>query len=305
MSIIYYLHYHPTDDFKHTVRINSDTPIPYDLAKNGYFSDRIYHSRNSKARFYIVTFGYEKGWARKTAPRTVNRYTIHFVFDGKGKINGTPIKKGDIFIIEANVPHEIFHDKRTPMTLGWIALSGQELELMLEILHFSKKIYFTLDDSQLDTIEKIFIETVYNTPQDKELPFYLFSKFFEIISICKIPYDHEINTTNVYIDHALSYINTYYSHNITVNNIASFLHISVSRLRNVFAQELGYSPQEAIIKKRMAVAKSILSAETVPPMYTVASMCGYTDQGAFSRRFKKEYNMSPSEYVEHLKNLKL
>ena len=301
MSIIYYHHFHPSDDFKSTVKINSEAPIPYDMAENGYFSDRIYHSRNSKARFYIVTFGYEKGWARELPPRIINRYIIHFIFDGKGKINNTAIKKGDIYIVHPNIQHKIVHDKKAPMTLGWVALSGQELELMTEILHLPKQSFCSLNEEQISAIQSIFLDTVYKSHPDKELPFYLFSKFFEILSISNMFYDPNINTNNVYVDHALSYINTNYSNDITVMDVASSLHISVSRLRSVFAQELGYSPQEAIIKKRMSVAESLLSSENPTPIYTVASMCGYSDQGAFYRRFKKEYGLSPSEYAKKAK----
>ena len=298
MSIIYYHHFHPTEDFKSDIRINSDSPIAYDLANSGYFSDRIYHSRNSNARFYIITFGYEKGWARKLEQRTINRYIIHFIFDGKGAFNNIPIKKGDIYIVPPNVPHEILHDSNTPMTLGWIALSGMELEHMIEILHLPTKQHFTMNDTQLEKIRDIFIDTVYSQHPDQELPFYMFSRFFDAISVSKIQYDPNINTNNVYIDHALSYINTYYRDDLTVSDIAQFLHVSVSRLRSVFASELGYSPQEAIVKKRMAVAKSLLSSEKIFPIHTVASMCGYTDQSAFYRRFKKEYGLSPSEYAQ-------
>ena len=301
MSLIYYHHFHPSDDLKSAIKINSDAPIPYDMAGSGYFSDRIYHSRNSKARFYIVTFGYEKGWPRELPSRIINRYTVHFIFNGKGKINNTEVKKGDIYIVHPNVQHKIIHNKNTPMTLGWVALSGQELELMAEILHLPRQNTFSLSDEQTNAIEKIFLDTVYNSHPDVELPFYLFAKFFEILSISKIFYDPNINTNNVYIDHALSYINTNYSNDITVTDVAASLHISVSRLRNIFAQELGYSPQEAIIKKRMSVAESLLSSENVTPIYTVASMCGYTDQGAFYRRFKKEHGLSPTEYAKKMR----
>ena len=302
MSIIYYHHMHPVGDLSHYVKLNSNVPIERDLDKSGYYSDRIYHSRNSGARFYIVTFGYEKGWPRSTEPRTINRYTIHFVFDGKGKFNDTLISKGDIFIAPQNVCHVIHHDREEPLTLGWVALSGKELELMLDILHLPYDTAATLNAKQIEKIEEIFIDTIYREHPDEELPFFMFSRFFRVLSLAKIFYVQPVHSDNAYIDYAMSYINTNYAKDISVAKIAEELHISPSHLRSLFADEFGYSPQEAIIKKRMAVAMALFRSESPPSVQTVANIVGYTDQGAFSKRFKRETGYSPLEYLKRLGN---
>lgn len=300
MSLIYYYHFHPSDDFKEIIEVNSNIPLPYDSAKNGFFSDRIYHARNSNARFYVVTFGYEKGWKRTTESRITNRYMIHFIFEGKGKFNADEVKKGDVYILPPNKKHTITHDARNPMTLGWIGLSGKELELMLNILHLPSETSATLSEKQLKHIKDIFIDTVYRPHPDEEMPFLLLGNFFLALSHAKILYTPRQPNGNVYLDRALSYINTFYDRDISVTDIAGHLHISVSRLRGLFHQELGYSPQEAIIQKRMATAKALLLSENPPNIQILASMCGYTDQSAFSRRFKKEFGVSPSEFLsEH------
>lgn len=298
MSIIYYFHDHPTKEPNVKFELSSNTPVPYDYAGTGYFSDRIYHSRNSDARFYVVTFGYEKGWSRTVPPRTTNRYMIHFIFDGKGKFNNDTVKKGDVYIMPQNKKHVIVHNADTPMTLGWIGLSGKELELMLDILHLPATTNITLSDKQLRDIEEIFLDTVYKPHPDEEMPFFLFGRLFTVLSQSKICYTPTEHNTNVYIDHSLSYINTYYDKDISVKDVADHVHLSVSRLRSLFAETLGYSPQEAIIQKRMATAKALLLSENPPNIHTLALMCGYTDASAFSRRFKKEYGVSPSEYLE-------
>lgn len=298
MSIIYYHHMHPCADLSHIVTLNSSTPIEQDFDRSGYYSDRIYHSRNSGARFYVVTFGYEKGWPRTTEPRIINRYTLHFVFRGKGSFNDKPINAGDIFIAPANVPYTIHHDSEEPLTMAWIALSGKELELMLDILHLPYKTDVRLDKTQIEEIEKIFTDTIYRPHYDVDLPFLLFSRFFEVISLAKICYVPPIHSDNVYIDKAMTYINTHYASDISVSKIAEELHISVSHLRSLFYGELGYSPQDAIIKKRISVAKALLRSENPPSIQSIANIVGYADQGAFSKRFKHETGCSPSEYLQ-------
>ena len=110
----------------------------------------------------------------------------------------------------------------------------------------------------------------------------------------------QTHSDNSYIDHAMSYIDSHYSMDISVEDMANTLHISSSHLRCLFADEFGYSPQEAIIKKRIAVAKSLLRSDNPPSIQKIAQMCGYSDQGAFTKRFKNEVGISPSEYLKSL-----
>lgn len=300
MSLIYYYHLHPAENPSDWEIVTSSTPIPRDVGGIGHYSDRIYHSRNSGARFYVVTFGYEKGWARTTEPRMINRYTLHFIFDGKGECNGTPVGAGDIFIVPQNVTYSIVHDNDTPLTFGWIALSGKELELMIDILHLPYETTAKLDARQIKNVEEIFLDTVYAPHPDEDLPFFLFSRLFRILSLSRIYYMPQIHSDNTYIDHALSYIDSHYARPISVEEMASSLHISASHLRSLFANEFGYSPQEAIIKKRISVAKSLLRSDSPPSIQKIAQMCGYSDQGAFTKRFKNEVGLSPSEYAKSL-----
>ena len=182
------------------------------------------------------------------------------------------------------------------MTFGWISLSGKELELLVDMLHLPKNYTLKLDDAQIKRIEELFLDTVYQPHPDEELPFFLFSRFFQTLSIAKIPYTSIYETNNPHIDHALRFVNTHYASDITVYDIAREVNLSVSHLRTLFTQELQYSPYQAIINKRMAVAMALLKSKGEISMNTVAEQCGYMDQGAFAKRFKKHTGLSPTEY---------
>lgn len=298
MSVIYYFHCHPSKDKKHRIELSSSSVIPYDYDGSGYFSDVIYHSRNTTSRFYIVAFGYEKSWMSEPRSFTRNRYIIHFIFDGKGGINHTSLSKGQIYIVQPNVEYTIYHDPDNPMTLAWISLSGKQLELMMDVLHLPMRSNFTLSDEQLEEIEKIFIDTIYRPHDMNTLPFFMFGRFFEILTIAQIPYYPIGDSVNSLIDQAEQFIYTHYSEDISVTDIAKEVHLSVSRLRGLFAAERGYSPQQALIDKRMEAAKAMLQAENRLQIQTIASACGYSDQSSFSKRFKKEVGMTPTEYIE-------
>lgn len=271
-------------------------PNPYDLDNSGCFSDCIYHSRNSGARFYVVVFGYEKGWCHPPLQTKTDRYIMHFILSGKGLFNGMYVEKGDICIANPNQVYSIQHSESDPMTFGWISLSGKELELMGDILHLPKSFITKMNDAQIRRIEEIFLDTIYRLHPAEELPFYLFSKFFQLLSIAKIPYMPTYESNNPYVDHALRFVNTHYAEDITVFDISKAVHLSVSHLRTLFSTELGYSPHQAIINKRMAVAMALLKSKGDISMNDVAEQCGYLDQGAFAKRFKKHTGYSPTEY---------
>ena len=296
MSRIYYYHYHPSRISGKKEAITSEHPIPFDYDGTGKFSDCIYHSRNSGARFYVVVCGYEKGWAHTPSPIRHNRYILHFILDGKGFFNGISVEKGDVCIALPNREYTIEHSESHPMTFGWISLSGKELELLVDMLHLPKSNVSKLDEEQIKRIEEIFLNTVYQTHPEEELPFFLFSQFFRMISIAKIPYAPIYETDNPHIDHALRFINTHYAEEISVYDISKAVHLSVSHLRTLFSIELNYSPHQAIINKRMSVAMALLKSQGEISMNEVAEKCGYMDQGAFAKRFKKHTGYSPTEY---------
>lgn len=294
MSKLYYYHYHPGETGDRN-ELWSEKVIPFDAGGTGFFSDRIYLARNSNARFYVVTFGYEQSWPEKH-PKTIviNRYTMHFVFSGKGSLNRQPLSAGSICIVPPNEPYTIIRDEHDPLCFGWIALSGKELELMTSVLHLPMEYTEKISPERIEPIRQVFLETIYQ-PHD-ELPFYLFSRFFLVLSLSGIPYSTPDQEISPYIHHAHRFIDTHYSEPINVADIARELHISVSHLRSVFMNECGMSPQQAIIKKRISVAKALLQQEDPPTLQEIATACGYADQGAFAKRFRKETGIRPSAY---------
>ncbi len=298
MGTIYYCHYHPTEDGK-DLEYFSPTPIPYDYGNCGSFSDRIYHSRNQNARFYVVTFGYEKNYTytgkNAVTNRVVDRYTVHFVFSGKGYFNNKLVHAGQIFIVQPNEPYTIRQHMGAPMQLGWIALSGKELELMTEILHLPKQRIMEITSEKMKVIEEIFLDTVYSDHSDKDVPYFLFGQFFKVLAIADFPYSNPSVIVSTYVNEAEKYINTHYMETITVADVARIANISESHLRTLYAQELGTSPQKSITNKRIAAAKALLKQQDLP-IWEISEKTGYLNQSAFTKRFKLETGITPLEY---------
>jgi AraC-like DNA-binding protein len=74
--------------------------------------------------------------------------------------------------------------------------------------------------------------------------------------------------------------------------------MSTSQFRRRLSAVTGETPQGYITNIRMQKARHLL--DTISPETTildVALKCGYEDQGAFGRAFKRFFGITPSEYL--------
>lgn len=95
---------------------------------------------------------------------------------------------------------------------------------------------------------------------------------------------------------AEKFIDMHISDNISVTEIADMLHIDRSYFYVLFKQHTGMSPKQYICHVKTARAKTYLQGGMKAS--NVASACGYPDIYTFSKHFKRECGMSPTEYIK-------
>ena len=82
---------------------------------------------------------------------------------------------------------------------------------------------------------------------------------------------------------------------LTVSRIAEDFHISQSYLLRIFRKDLGMGVLEYISQRRVTEAKRLLK-ETKLTVNAIAEQVGYTNSLALIRAFRKQENLTPSEY---------
>ncbi len=82
---------------------------------------------------------------------------------------------------------------------------------------------------------------------------------------------------------------------IGVGEIAAEIGVSSEHLARLFAKELGESPGRIIAREKMRRARELLK-DTRLAVGTVAQRLGYASASHFTRCFRAEYELSPSEY---------
>jgi len=185
------------------------------------------------------------------------------------------------------------------MRHGWISVNGYDLENQIRLLSLPTASIVNVKD--IEKVERLFINTVYcprHAYSPENMQNLLLSRLFRVLSLIdfEAPVKQSESSSSVkYIGIVKDYINTHYHYNITVTDLAKHAGVSVSYLRQIFTSHLGMAPQEAIIQKRMSVAKKMLEESTLP-ISSIASSCGYSDQSAFCKVFKKTQAISPLQY---------
>jgi AraC-like DNA-binding protein len=71
--------------------------------------------------------------------------------------------------------------------------------------------------------------------------------------------------------------------------------VSVTQLERLSKRVLGLTPKQLILRFRLEEALRLLDTST-DSIASIASACGYYDQSAFTRRFKRAVGMAPATF---------
>jgi AraC-like DNA-binding protein len=102
------------------------------------------------------------------------------------------------------------------------------------------------------------------------------------------------------IKKALLFIETNYGNAITIEDIADSAGVSVSSCLRLFRSIIGSTPVSYLVKFRLQKAAEEFQRKSGRTIAETAYLCGFTDASYFNRCFRKEYGMTPSEFIaEH------
>lgn len=165
----------------------------------------------------------------------------------------------------------------------------------------------------------------YETPLNVELPFHIRNADSYDIKYCidrltdlhvsPVPFANELvdnllqyliyslaslsesDRKNRYVDIMQRYICSQFSRKICLEDVAKSAHISKSHASYIFRKETGISINRYILDVRMQRAVKMLRY-TGKSISEIAANTGFPDIYYFSRAFKREMNLSPSEFRE-------
>lgn len=101
------------------------------------------------------------------------------------------------------------------------------------------------------------------------------------------------------VEDVVRYVNLHYGEALTLSFLAQQFHVSKYHLCHAFQKQMGSGLHQYILKKRLQIARNLLSAGRKPN--GVFEECGFGDYTSFYRAFKSEYGISPRAYAASTK----
>ncbi|WPK12536.1 helix-turn-helix domain-containing protein [Lysinibacillus louembei] len=143
------------------------------------------------------------------------------------------------------------------------------------------------------------VQNMYSKWQEDSSPNHLFAKgsFYELVAqifqelATGKAIVHEVDLA----ESAKIYIEKNINQQITVQKLADFLNISTRHLLRIFKERYGEGPQNYLQQYRLMLAQKYLQGTSLS-IKEISLAIGYEDEYYFSRMFKKQLHITPSEY---------
>lgn len=239
--------------------------------------------------------GYEFG------PIIRDRYILHFVFEGEGVLHldqkEFKVKKGEFFLLPPNTLVHYQADKKNPWHYSWVQFHGfKATEILREMGLSRKNPIYTAKEKENEFLEK-WKDVIANHSKE-----YLCIGSMYHLFDCMIDHAEKKEKTSqvsepalIYVRSAVDYINLKFCETISVSIIAEHCGVDRSYLSKIFKHATGLTLQEYLIQFRVKKAMQLLKESDLSVQHVSYSV-GYNDPFTFSKVFKKQTGVSPSEW---------
>lgn len=267
-----------------------------------YFSRCLLLSRLDEIpTFHIADMG-EDLWprGRVVENRNCDNFPcLHFMLDGEGTLNGTPVEANQAFVTDPAIPYSMASDGASPFHYFWF-------RIRIDMDFFRRSGLFTFGEDGVGRFDFSACRedvvrlcrkglSLSEERHGPELLLGVSSIFLEIFSRC-MRQVRPRQQLSPYVTKAIAYIRQHYAEEINVNLLAEEMHISRNHLRRLFLRDLGITPKEQITRCRMDVAATLIETSSDSSLSRVASMVGYPSYSQFIQAFRHVYGCSPKEY---------
>ena len=239
-------------------------------------------------------------------PALKPHFMIHYCLNGRGKFTmggkTYPLKAGYGFLI---VPDELAYyvaDDKDPWTYAWVGFGGNRAKAIVSQLGLSvnQPVFKSTASEDIYALVKDMMDHNTFSVEDVLRRNGLLSMFLSVIaSGISVTAKSDQGSANDYVTKAQDYIRSNYCNPIKVSDIANYVCINRSYLYTLFEKTLGISPQQYLTSYRIAKAVELLQLTRLS-IESVAISCGYSDPLVFSKAFRQEKKMSPSQYRKSL-----
>ncbi len=97
---------------------------------------------------------------------------------------------------------------------------------------------------------------------------------------------------------ARTYLDEHFEQSVSLTGLASVARLSVRQLSELFRKQVGMTPQQYLLERRMQQAWHLLETSSLS-IQAIAERVGYASLAAFSDRFRKHFGHSPRYFRQY------
>lgn len=243
--------------------------------------------------------GFQKCMANhQWGPGVRDHYLIHYVVSGKGRLhigdNSYTLAGGQAFLLRPDTPASYCADEENPWEYYWVGFSGPVAPLFLTQTGFVQCPIMTVQggDRVRQALLDIYKARGSDYPSAVAMAGYL-QVALGLLMAGATPEGGEGFTA--YAQQGAEFVHQNYSHPITVEEVAHHVGVSRSYLYRAFQAIFQKSPSQYLIGYRIQRACQLLKGSHLS-IQVVATSVGFEDHFYFSRAFRREMGISPTEY---------
>lgn len=240
--------------------------------------------------------------------------TCELIFLKSGNVSGIigdkiySLKKNDLILFRANVPHRICANDNTEYERYDILLNEKKLAngVFSKLPKHLDVISCSGNHRIIDLFERLDLYCDSLDMHDAQViaKNLLEEMLYNLYLSPKDDMDSGKITTHPLISSAMDYINAHYKEPLTIDDVAKHLAVTKSHLHHLFMQTMQISPKKYINLKRISKAQHLILLGEKPS--DVFVHCGFNDYATFFRNYTSVLGYPPSEErrVVSSKNIK-
>ncbi|AEI46177.1 AraC family transcriptional regulator [Paenibacillus mucilaginosus] len=247
----------------------------------------------------------------KPGPKVVDYYLLHHILSGRGTYTCLgqtyELGPGDSFLIEPGKLVAYTADLEDPWHYRWIAFEGEQAASLLEGIGLSSR-QPVVHAPRRRSIGVLFhqVQSAFRSRslsanlKANGLLQLLLADYAEALQGEGRTLPEDTSPAAQTVQQALNYLSAQYAEPITIELMAETLGYNRAYLSTLFKQQTGVTPVTFLLRLRLDKARHLLRERPELTIEQTASSVGFQDPLYFSKQFKRQYGVSPTDYRQSL-----
>ena len=257
-------------------------------------------NKNDTTNFKVESFlkinscGFQNTLKGGMIVRKKGRYDYHFLLIQSGECE--VLHNGKTYLLTSGnlVIYAPYEEQRyvfnTDCTSLWCHFGGYAVDELFATLNINSGVYFLKPKKRIFESFSNLIQRFHQPERERYANVSLLELIYEISDTNNENTDNQDALLPI-----LTHININYNKDITLDELAKMSGYSKSRFSHIFSEITGTTPVKYQNSIRLKISAEMLLS-TKNTISEIAINCGFSDPLYYSKLFKREYGVSPTEY---------